>query len=135
LLVEQDDPEQRVADLEHQLAERQRGADLPPASPDAAPTLGRFLASAAPGSSKRGLAFTFGMLAALMLLFVAVHAMVPRDTYSTAGIPICIGIWVIGGCVLYFGFPDLVGRARRRKIVICVTGDELTVNPRRGKVL
>jgi hypothetical protein len=42
---------------------------------------------------------------------------------------------VIGGCALYFGFPDLVGRARRRKVVICVTGDELTINPRRGKVL
>ena len=43
-----------------------------------------------------------------MFFFVAVHAVVP-DTYSNAGIPISIGIWVIGGCALYFGFPDLVG--------------------------
>jgi hypothetical protein len=28
-----DDPEKRIADLEHQLAERMRGADLPPAPP------------------------------------------------------------------------------------------------------
>jgi hypothetical protein len=33
LLMDQDDPEKRIADLEHQLAERMRGADLPPALP------------------------------------------------------------------------------------------------------
>jgi NADPH-dependent 2,4-dienoyl-CoA reductase/sulfur reductase-like enzyme len=33
LLMDQDDPEKRIADLEHQLAERMRGADLPPAPP------------------------------------------------------------------------------------------------------
>jgi hypothetical protein len=31
--MDQDDPEKRIADLEHQLAERMRGADLPPALP------------------------------------------------------------------------------------------------------
>jgi hypothetical protein len=33
LLMDKDDPEKRIADLEHQLAERMRGADLPPALP------------------------------------------------------------------------------------------------------
>jgi len=32
-MMDQDDPEKRIADLEHQLAERMRGADLPPALP------------------------------------------------------------------------------------------------------
>jgi hypothetical protein len=32
LLMDQDDPEQRIAELEHQLAEQKRGADLPQAS-------------------------------------------------------------------------------------------------------
>jgi hypothetical protein len=40
----QDDPEKRIADLEHQLADQKRGADLPPAPPpppaDAAPETG-----------------------------------------------------------------------------------------------
>ena len=31
--MNQDDPEKRIAELEHQLAERMRGADLPPALP------------------------------------------------------------------------------------------------------
>ena len=31
--MDQDDPEKRIAELEHQLAERRRGADLPPALP------------------------------------------------------------------------------------------------------
>ena len=31
--MNQDDPEKRIAELEHQLAERKRGADLPPAPP------------------------------------------------------------------------------------------------------
>ncbi|WP_029114550.1 hypothetical protein [Mycobacterium sp. URHB0044] len=128
------DSEKRIADLEYQLAERQRRADLPPAIPDVAPTSGRFLAFAATGSSARLVSFVLGMWAASMFLFVAVHAVVP-DAYSDASAPIAISIWVIGGCVLFFGFPDLVGRARRRNVVILVTGNEMTVNPTRGKVL
>jgi hypothetical protein len=42
LLVDQDDPEKRIAELERQLAERQRGAGLPPASAGAAAASGRF---------------------------------------------------------------------------------------------
>jgi hypothetical protein len=42
LVVEQDDPEKRIADLERQLAERQRGAGLSPASAHAAAASGRF---------------------------------------------------------------------------------------------
>jgi hypothetical protein len=33
LLMDEDDPEKRIAELERQLAERKRGADLPPALP------------------------------------------------------------------------------------------------------
>ena len=33
LLMDQDDPARRIADLERQLAEQKRGADLAPASP------------------------------------------------------------------------------------------------------
>jgi hypothetical protein len=51
--MDADDSEKRIADLEYQLAERQRGTDLPSASPDAAPTSGRFLAFAAPAGSGR----------------------------------------------------------------------------------
>jgi hypothetical protein len=40
--MDQHDPEQRIADLERQAAERQRGAGLPPASADAAAAPGRF---------------------------------------------------------------------------------------------
>ncbi|MBE1548558.1 hypothetical protein GGC64_002582 [Mycobacterium sp. OAS707] len=132
--MDADDSEKRIADLEHQLADGRRGTDLPSASPDVAPTSARFLAFAAPAGSGRMVAFVFGMWAVSMLLPVAVHAVVPH-TYANASLAISIGIWAVGGCVLYFGFPDLVGRAPRRNIVISVTGDQLTITPNRGKVL
>src|ERR1700738_4624265 len=36
LLMDQDDPEKRIAEVEGQLAEQNRGADLPPLGPDRA---------------------------------------------------------------------------------------------------
>jgi hypothetical protein len=132
-LMDADDPEKRIADLEGELVERKSGAHEPPASPDAEPSSGRFLAFAAAGTSTRLVVFVFAMWAAMMFLFAAVHAVLP-ESYENATMPISIGIWVVVGCVLYFGFPDLVGRARDRHVVICVTGDAVTVNPKRGEV-
>ena len=43
LLVDEDDPEKRIAELERRLAEQNRGAGLPPASADAAAVSGRFV--------------------------------------------------------------------------------------------
>jgi hypothetical protein len=138
LLVDQDDPEKRLAGLEDQPAERQRVADRLPVRPGESAALGRFVASAAPMTSRRRVTFIFGMFAAFMLLCLVFNFVIPADTSSIAGIPIfliLVGIWVIGGSALYFGFPDLVGRAPRRNVVIGVTGDGLTVNRRRGEVV
>lgn len=52
-MVDQDDPEKRIAELERQLAARKRGADLPPASPDNAAASGRFVAFPAPPGTKQ----------------------------------------------------------------------------------
>ncbi len=82
---------------------------------------------------RRVVAFAFGMWAAYILLGIISTAVPPRDQMPTW--LMLIGIWAIGGCALYFGFPDLVGRARRRHVVICVTGEGLTVNRRRSEVL
>ena len=52
LLTDHGDPEKRISDLEHQLAEQKRGAD--PAIPHDAATSRRFVASADPPSTRRG---------------------------------------------------------------------------------
>jgi hypothetical protein len=57
--MDRDDPEQRIADLEHQLAEQKRGTDLPPASPPDTATVRRFVATAAPPSTKQMMKYTY----------------------------------------------------------------------------
>ncbi|MGA8251251.1 MAG: hypothetical protein WBW75_16740 [Mycobacterium sp.] len=56
--MNQDDPEKRIAELEHQLAERMRGADLPPALPRTWVSVdgGGFFRRSAPPGTKPGLA-------------------------------------------------------------------------------
>lgn len=49
--MDQDDPENRIADLERQLAERKRGADLPRVSADHAAASRRFEASTMRGTT------------------------------------------------------------------------------------
>jgi hypothetical protein len=77
--MNQDDPEKRIADLERQLAEQQRGADLPPASPDhaqphsgSAPGLaqGRFVARA--GASPKQILISYLWSFAALIVLVAV---------------------------------------------------------------
>src|SRR5437764_8560776 len=75
LLTDHGDPEKRIADLEHRLAARTRAAGPPPSGPQDAGPSRRFVASAAPPSTKQMMKYThlvtFAGMAALGLIYMA----------------------------------------------------------------
>lgn len=75
LLMAQDDPEKRIADLEHQLAEQKRGAGLPLASPDDTAPSRRFVASGStsPMQIARGCGVMFVAIIALPVVVYIVY--------------------------------------------------------------
>jgi hypothetical protein len=139
LLTDQDDPEKRIADMEHQLAEQQRGADLPPAGPHDAATSRRFVASSAPPTTKQMMKYTYVFMFAGMALLGAGQ-----------GVLLLVGasldsdiIFQVGGAALFFTFlllalPSYAAFQRRinreKKVLVCVTSDGLTVDARPGDV-
>lgn len=137
-LMDKDDPEQRIADLERQLAEKQRGADLPPAGPyQAQPHSGsargvaerRFVASAVP-SGKQILISYLWSFAALIGLFAVVYTLwyvFPATRAFRVAYPVLI---LVGIVIASF----LGSRRLNRKMHICVTSDGLTVKQRPGDV-
>jgi hypothetical protein len=141
LLMDQDDPDQRVADLEGRLATQRRGADLPPASPDHAAgsrqfvalPLGRGVGLTLRGLKKLGLAYVAVALVAVVPAMVseAMAASIPLE--SSARTAIEMG-WMFGAFVVVVVSFLAFRWRRRRKIAICVTSDGLTVNQRRGAV-
>lgn len=130
--MEQEDPEKRIFELEHQLPE-QRGADRPAASADHAAASREFVASSTAFSAfsfqwtaKRSSIFVYGGLAAIIAsIFVA------RATRWSGG-PIAIMV------LLLFVVPLVVGGyfwgQSRRKFLIGATSDGLTVNKWPGDV-
>ena len=144
MVVAQDDAEKRIAELERQLAAQKRGADLPPAGPDHAAASGRFVAFPAPPTGKQTQKFMYGMVAAItaVMLVGSVPAYAVMRIYGPkAMIPEMVlmvsmfGLLAIGGIVLFLRFPRYFGRPDRRKqILLCVTGDALTVDQRPSDV-
>jgi hypothetical protein len=138
LLMDQNDPEERIADLERQLAEKQRSADLPPANPyhaqphaGPAPSLAqhRFVASAVP-SGKQILINYLVSFAALIVLFAVIYTLwyvFPATRAFRLAYPVLI---LVGICIITF----LGSRQLNRKILIWVTADGLTVKQRPGDV-
>lgn len=139
--MDADDPEQRIADLERQLAEQKRGAGPSPANPDQLAASGRFTAFPAPPGTMQMYKFMYGSLAGFaVLIFVigpasmALYLKLGPTIGTTAGV-FALGLLVICGLVLFWRFPRFFGRDDRRKeIVICVTSDGLTVDQRPGEV-
>ena len=140
-MVAQDDAEKRIAELERQLAAQKRGADLPPAGPDHAAASGRFVAFPAPPGTKQMYKFIYGSIGAYTaLMFVlSIAGMTLGRNFGPIGYILpgvfAFGILVIGGIFLFLRFPRFFGRADRRKqILLCVTGDALTVDQRPSDV-
>jgi DNA-binding beta-propeller fold protein YncE len=139
LLTDHGDPEKRIADLEHQLAERQRGADLPPASPPDGAASRRFVASAAPPSTKQMMKYTYVVMFGVMASLGAVNMallMIGSIVGSEA-------VWQVGGAVVFFAFLLGVMPAygafqrrmnRKRQVLIDVGTDGVTVNTKPGDV-
>jgi hypothetical protein len=124
------DPEQRIADLERQLAEQKRGADLPPASPDQAAESRRFVA--ATSRMKTSIYIVgYAAFAACFAPFFPMMFKVPFALEKTTGWVVVILMWVGVGL---FGTLAILRWGIYKKIPICVTSDGLTVDQRPGDV-
>jgi DNA-binding beta-propeller fold protein YncE len=132
LLTDQGDPEKRIADLEHHLAEQRRGADLPATSRS-------FVASAAPLTTKQMMKYThlfstaaIALIGALEAAVVLVGAIVDSHIFMQ-----------VGGAVVFFSFLLLAMPAygafqrrlnREKKVPLRVASDGLTADTRPGDV-
>jgi hypothetical protein len=107
--VEQDDPEKRIADLERQLAERQLGAGLPLASPEAAAS-GRFTGY----KWDRPAAVNVGTTWKTCIICVTTHGLTvdewPRDVFAFRDAQ--LGLWVHGGMTMGMALHLLCGDHR-----------------------
>jgi DNA-binding beta-propeller fold protein YncE len=138
LLTDHGDPEKRIADLEHRLAERTgRAEPLPASPPDAAPAR-RFVASAAPPSTKQMMKYTylimFGAMASLGLIYMAlflVGALVGAEN-----------VMKVGGFLVFMAFLVLAMPAfglfqrrmnRKKTVLLDVGSGGLTVSSRPGE--
>ncbi|OBA73659.1 hypothetical protein A5641_04700 [Mycobacterium sp. 1554424.7] len=139
LLTDHGDPEKRIADLEHRLAERTRGAEPPPASPSDAGPSRRFAASAAPPSTKQMMKYTylimFGGMAALglinMTLFLVGAASGAENVIKAGGFVVFMAFLVLA--MPAFGLFQR--RMNRKKTVLLDVGSGgLTVSSRPGEV-
>jgi hypothetical protein len=127
-LMDQNDPEKRITDLEHQLAEQQRGADLPPAQPpqlaNAAGGTGSVVPKPAPMGIRTwiGVAFVVVYFGGPALYWLGVVLLPSYYNYwvgtpTTATIDHCVsgtrsetcyGRWSVGGVSQTGWFPGTV---------------------------
>lgn len=130
-LIDQDDPEKRIADLEHQFAERKRFAAQSPSR--------QFVASAAPPSTKQMMKYTyvvmFGGIASLgainMALFM-VGALVGSENVMKVGGTVAFIAFFLLAMPAYAAFQRRVNRPK--KVLIDVGDASLTVSTRPGDV-
>ncbi len=135
MLVSQDDPEKRITDLERQLAEQKRGADLPLAGSDRAqpglasnsdPAQRRFVARIIPNARQN--LITWGLLSAGAVVLLVGGATL---TLATPTNPALIPIVMLVGLVALVALALLaLRRLWAKKVVICVTAEGLTVDQR-----
>ncbi|MBV9512695.1 MAG: hypothetical protein JO280_01435 [Mycobacteriaceae bacterium] len=125
--MDQDDAEQRIAELERQLAPQKRRADLPPARPDRTAEPRRFVATT-PRMATWLLICTYGLWTALVAVFAVMFAV---PSARTLGWVVLVGVAV--GLTL-FGVLGVRWWGWNNKIRICVTSDGLTVDKKPGEV-
>jgi hypothetical protein len=140
LLTDHGDPEKRIADLEHRLAEQKRGADLPPAGPPDAAASRRFVVSAAPPSTKQMMKYTyvvmFGAMASLgaiyMALFLIGALLGAADTVMKVVSPVVFFAFLFLAMPAYTLFQRRVNR--KKTVLVDVGSGGLTVSSRPGDV-
>jgi sugar lactone lactonase YvrE len=140
LLTDHGDPEKRIADLEHQLAERKRDADLPPVGPPDAAASRRFVASAAPPSTKQMMKYTylvmFGAMASLgaiyMALFLVGALLGAADTVMKTVSPVVFFAFLFGAMPAYAMFQRRMNR--KKTVLVDVGSGGLTASSRPGDV-
>jgi hypothetical protein len=123
LPVEQDDPEKRIADLERQLGEQRRGADLPPGAPDR-PQAGRRFKVAA-------MSKPWQLYSLVGLMFLGVGVIAAEVSGGRPSVPLIVS------AVVFFLILSLAGQwafGGGRKVVICAMTDGLTISKRPGDV-
>lgn len=139
LLTDHGDPEKRIADLEHQLAERKRGADVPPSSATDASLSRRFVVSAAPPSTKQMMKYVY----VLMFGAMATLGLVNITLLLIGSIVGSERVWQLGGAVFFIaflllampGFRVFQRRMNRDKTVLLdVEGGALRVSSMPGAV-
>lgn len=139
LLTDHGDPEKRIADLEHQLAERTRGTEPPPPTAHDAGPSRRFEATAAPPSTKQMMKYTylvmFGGMAGLGLIYMVLFLI-----GAIVGVE---NVMKIGGFVVFIAFLLLAMPAfglfqrrmnRKKTVLVDVGGGGVTVSSRPGQV-
>lgn len=124
--MDQDDPEQRIAELERQLAARKRVPDPPPASDHTAGSR-RFVVTT-PRMQTWLLICIYGFWAGLVAVFALMFA-----------VPSALALGWVALIVLAIGLTlfGVLGFRRwgwSKKITICVTSDRLTVDKKPGEV-
>ncbi|WP_051574541.1 NHL repeat-containing protein [Mycobacterium sp. URHB0044] len=138
-LIDQDDPEKRAADLEHQFSESKRGVDLSQAAPPGEATARRFVAFAAPPTAKQMMKYVY-LLTALATASLAAINMALLLGGSILGSE---RVWQDGGAVVLVAVMLLARPAysafqrrmyRGKKILVDVGSDDLTMHTRPGEV-
>lgn len=127
LQMDGDDPEQRIAEPERQLAAHKRGPDLPPASPDHAAGSRRFVVTT-PRLQTWALICSYGTWAG----FVAVFAVMFAVPSAWALAWIVLVVMALG--VTLFAVLGVRRWGSNKKITICVTSDGLTVDEKPREV-
>jgi hypothetical protein len=125
-----DDPEKRIADLEHQLAGQQRGANPPPASPDHASALRRYVASTSRVQAWY-LVWWGVLLAAFLALIFTGRVLIAWFGPTTFWVVVLVAagayfLLCLLACFRWWGMY--------RKVPICVRSEGLTVDRRPGEV-
>ena len=135
--MNRDDPEERIAELERQLAEQKHGVVLPPVGPDRVqpgsasnsdPAQRRFVARIIPNVRQNYV--TFGLLFAGGVVYLGGgYALTLAAPTNPALIPIVMLVGLVVLVVL--GLRRL---AYTKRVVICVTAEGLTIDQRPGDV-
>jgi sugar lactone lactonase YvrE len=137
--MDRDDPEKRIADLENQLAVQTRGADLPPESPHDDTLMRRFVATAAPPTTKQMMRYSSG----LFLMAMASLGVINMALLLGGSLLGSEKVWQMGGAAVFMTFLVLAMPAyglfqrrvnREKKILIDVRSAGLGVHTMPGGV-
>ncbi|OBK53541.1 hypothetical protein [Mycobacterium kubicae] len=137
VLTDHGDPEKRIADLDHQRADRNRAAGLLPSGPqDAAPSR-RFLISAAPPSSRQMMKYTNLMMLGAMASLGVIYLLL----FWVGALLDAESVMQVGGFVVFIAFLLLAMPAfglfqrrmnRKKTVVVDIVSGGVTISASPG---